>query len=176
MRIRNSTQTDPISPGSSALDQLNTMVVRTRHSGDREFRLLRGDITKLNFPVDLMIISAIGSDFTPTSTSVIGALYQNHQILVERLSEDPEFTLAQPRRVWVSREIGGSSIRRIMCVEIPPSGRGANRIVEDAFFTLPLLEARQLQLSTICLPILGTGDRQLAPQQTAVTAAMGSRL
>ena len=50
------------SDGGTALDQMNTMVVETRW-GDREFQLFRGDITKLNFPVDLMVISSIGSNF-----------------------------------------------------------------------------------------------------------------
>ena len=38
----------PLIKRESALDQMNTMVVETRW-GDREFQLLRGDITKLNF-------------------------------------------------------------------------------------------------------------------------------
>ena len=83
-----------LSPSSTAL-QINTMVVETRW-GDREFQLFRGDITKLNFPVDLMVLSSIGFNFHPTETSVIGALYRNGEISVARLSEDPEFTLNQP--------------------------------------------------------------------------------
>jgi hypothetical protein len=55
----------------SALDQMNTMVVETRW-GDRDFQLLCGDVTQLNFPIDLMIISSIGSDFSPTETSSLG--------------------------------------------------------------------------------------------------------
>jgi hypothetical protein len=83
---------------SEALDQINTMVVETRW-GDREFRFFRGDITKLNFPVDLMVISSIESDYEPTETSVIGSLYRNREISVAQLSDDPEFTLAQPMKL-----------------------------------------------------------------------------
>jgi hypothetical protein len=90
----------------------------------REFQLFRGDITRLNFPVDLMVISSIGPDFDTTETSVIGALYRNRQISVARLSEDPEFTLNQPMKLWVSRNTGHSDIRRIMCVEIAPGMSG----------------------------------------------------
>jgi hypothetical protein len=158
---------------SEALDQINTMVVETRW-GDREFCLFRGDITKLNFPVDLMVISAIQSDYESTETSVIGSLYRNRRISVAQLSGDPEFTLTQPMKLWVSRDTGHSDIRRIMCVEIPPDGRGADRIVEDAFFTLPLLEARQLALSTICLPILATGDLGLNAQQMIAPILKGT--
>jgi hypothetical protein len=158
------TASDLMTPKSLAPDQINSMVVETRW-GDREFQLLRGDITKLNLTIDLMVISSIGSDFTPTKNSIIGALYRNHQISVAQLSEEPEFTLAQPLKLWVSRDTGHSEIRRIMCVEIPIKGKETNRIVEDAFFALPLLEARQLSLSTICLPVLATGDHGLNPKE-----------
>jgi hypothetical protein len=158
---------------SEALDQINTMVVETRW-GDREFRLFRGDITKLNFPVDLMVISSIESDYEQAETSVIGSLFRNRNISVAQLGDDPEFTLVQPMKLWVSRDTGNSDIRTIMCVEIPLGGRGANRIVEDAFFSLPLLEARGLVLSTICLPILATGDHGLNAQQMIAPILKGS--
>jgi hypothetical protein len=121
-----------------------------------------------------MIISSLGSDFAPTETSVIGALERNRQISVARLAEDPEFTLIQPMKLWVSRDTGDSEIRRIMCVEIPPGGKGANRIVQDAFLSLPLLEARELELSTICLAILATGDHGLVPQQMITPILTGA--
>ena len=74
----------------------------------------------------------------------------------------------------MSRDTGDLDIRRIMCVEIPPGGRGADRIVEDAFLILPLLEARQLALSTICLPMLATGDHGLNAQQMISPVLKGS--
>jgi hypothetical protein len=152
---------------------MNSMVVETRW-GDREFQLLHGDITKLNFPIDLMIISSIDSDFTPTETSVIGALERNRRISIAELSKEPEFTLTQPMKLWVSRDTGDLEIRRIMCVEIPLRAKAANRIVEDAFLSLPLLEARQLELSTICLPILATGDQGRDAQEMIVPILKGA--
>jgi len=162
-----------LSMRQAALDQMNTMVVETRW-GDREFQLFGGDITKLNFPIDLMIISSIGSDFSRTETSVIGALERNRQISIAELSKEPEFTLTQPMKLWVSCDTGDSDIRRIMCVEIPPGGKAANRIVKDAFLSLSLLEARDVELSTICLPILATGDHGLSPQQMIAPILKGA--
>ena len=48
-----------------------------------------------------------------------------------------------------------------MCVEIPYGGINASQIVQQAFRSLPMLEASGLPLKTICLPILGTGGHGL---------------
>jgi hypothetical protein len=48
-----------------------------------------------------------------------------------------------------------------MCVEIPLGGRDVDQIVQQAFRSLPILEARGLSLKTVCLPVIGTGSAGL---------------
>ena len=127
-------------------------------SGIRSFELVHGDVTALGFPVDLLMISAVGSHHLPMRGTVIGALSSEMGISVDARSKDPEFAFIEPAgRLWVSRVVDPTRITRIMCVEIPYGGTEAKQIVQQAFRSLPMLEARGLPLTTICLPLLGTG-------------------
>ncbi|SRR5258706_6290861 len=96
------------------------------------------------------------------SGTVVGALLRQLGISVEQLSKDPELEIFLPLgRLWVSKVVTPNLIGRIMCVEIPLGGSGADQIVQQAFRSLPMLEARGLPLNSICLPVLGTGLARL---------------
>jgi hypothetical protein len=124
----------------------------------RSFELWHADVTHLEFVVDLLVISAVGSDYSPMGGTVVGALSSRLGISVERLSATPELDFILPSgRLWVSKVVDPNRIGRIMCVEIPYGGLNANQLVQQAFRSLPMLEARGLLLNTICLPVLGTG-------------------
>ena len=143
------------------MERLNSIDIDTQW-GVRSFELWYGDVTNLDFTVDLLVISAVGSDFSPLSGTVIGALSNRLGISVERLSTEPELEFIQPLgHLWVSKIVDPNRIGRIMCVEIPYGGINASQIVQQAFCSLPMLEARGLLLKTICLPVLGTGGHGL---------------
>jgi hypothetical protein len=140
---------------------LNSIDIDTSE-GTRSFELWHGDVTNLHFSVDLLVISALESDFSPLRGTVVGALSGKLGISVQLLSEEPELDFRQPLgRLWVSKVVDTNKIGRIMCVEIPYGGIDSSEIVQQAFRSLPMLEARGLLLNTICLPVLGTGGHGL---------------
>jgi len=66
------------------MDLLNSIDIDTQW-GMRSFELWHGDVTNLDFIVDLLVISTVGSDFSPLSGTVVGALSSRLGISVERL-------------------------------------------------------------------------------------------
>ena len=146
---------------SRPMELLNSIDIDTQW-GTRTFELWHGDVTDLDFVVDLLVISAVESDFSALSGTVISALSNRLGISVQLLSAEPELDFVQSSgRLWVSKVIDPHRIGRIMCVEIPYGGPNASQIVQQAFRSLPMLEARGLPLKTICLPVLGTGRHGL---------------
>jgi hypothetical protein len=91
--------------------------------GVRSFELWKGDITRLGFPIDLLMVSAVGGHFSPFNNTVIGALSRKLGISVKNLSEEPDLDFLQPSfRLWVSKNVDPKRIGRIMCLEIPYGG------------------------------------------------------
>jgi hypothetical protein len=134
--------------------------------GIRSFELRQGDVTELGFAVNLLMLSAVESDFYPLTGTVINALKSKLGISIERLSEKPEFACTEPSgRIWVSDVIDPSRIGRIMCLEVQYGGANATKIVRQAFRSLPMLEARGFVLETICLPVLGSGAHGLPTEE-----------
>jgi hypothetical protein len=143
------------------MERLNTIGIDTPW-GTRSFELWHGDITSFGFAIDLMVISVVASDFSPLSGTVVGSLSSKLGISVEFLNREPDFDFIQPfGRLWVSKLVDQNGIGRIMCLEIPYGGLDANEIVQQAFRSLPMLEARGLPLKIISLPVLGTGGHGL---------------
>jgi len=144
----------------AVMEPLNLSIVDTAW-GERRFELLNSDIANLGFAVDLLMVSTLGSDYSPLPGTVVGAL-SSKGISVEDLRADPDLDLLLPAgRLWVSKDIDPNGIGRIMCVEIPSGGIRVDQIVLQAFRSLPMLEARGFNLNSICLPILGTGSAGL---------------
>jgi hypothetical protein len=78
--------------------------------------------------------------------------------------------------LWVSKETGRPKIHRIMCIEFAPAdGKKADHIIEQAFRILPLLEARDVPLSTICLPVLGAGSQGLPAEKLVPAIVSGAK-
>jgi hypothetical protein len=131
---------------------LNQLDIDTRW-GYRTFELWHGDITKLKFPIDLLLIAQPGRS---PDYSLHRSLKSELGISVPDLKETQELDFVQPLGVWVSRRTGCEKIKRIMCMEIMPDSTAPKKI-RDAFLIFPVLNARGIELETICLPILGAG-------------------
>jgi hypothetical protein len=110
------------------MKRLNIVDVNTRW-GYRSFELWHGDITELDFVIDLLVISSLGANLFPLKQTVIGTLSKKLGISVRRLRATPEFDLIQPLSVWVSRTTSSPRISRVMCVQIPPGGKEVDRTV-----------------------------------------------
>lgn len=54
------------------MEPLNLSIVDTAW-GERRFELLNSDIANLGFAVDLLMVSTVGSDYSPLPGTVVGA-------------------------------------------------------------------------------------------------------
>jgi hypothetical protein len=160
---------------AESMQLLNSIDIDTPQ-GTRSFELWHGDVTNLHFAADLLIISVVQSDFSPVIGTVVAALSSKLGISVESLSKQPDLDFIEPfGRLWVSKVVDQNRIGRIMCVEIPYGGINASQIVQQAFRSLPMLEARGVPLNTICLPMLGTGSHKLAIESVLQPILNGAR-
>lgn len=113
--------------------------------------LFKGDLTKLpeREAVDALVVSAFPDDYTPTSTSLIGAL-ERVGVSVAELAQNKEVDLRDFSSCWLSHPINRKHVyfRRILCFEPWYRGR-APEVVGDIFRSIapfaagrgPLFEA-----------------------------------
>ena len=93
-------------------------------SGDDEkyIRLYHGDLAAIppDERVDLLVVSAFPNDYTPTPTSLIGAL-QRKGVSVLALSTDKAADLRGAFSCWLSKDLSAqfpsAGFRRILCFE-----------------------------------------------------------
>jgi hypothetical protein len=72
------------------MERLNLIEIETRW-GYRTFELYHGDITQLDEPVDLLVISALPNNYDPIPNTVVWALQERWSIIVGDLAQHPEF-------------------------------------------------------------------------------------
>jgi len=142
------------------LERLNIVDVETKW-GYRSFELYQGDITELQEPIDLLVVSAFANNYYPTPRSVIGVLDQKLRISVDNLSRTPYLQLQQAFGCWVSQAISHPIFKRILCVEFIGTGFSISEVFENLFTVLAILELRNIRIKTLALPILGTGNQRL---------------
>ncbi|MDS3861735.1 hypothetical protein RIF25_13075 [Thermosynechococcaceae cyanobacterium BACA0444] len=146
------------------LERLNIVEVETKW-GYRSFELYRGDITALREPIDLLVVSAFANSYAPTSGSVIGALYDKLNINVDHLARTPYLQLKQAFGCWVSQALDHPIFARVLCLEFIGIGFSVAEVFENLFTVLAILELRNIQIKTLALPMLGTGNQQLNHEQ-----------
>lgn len=162
--------------------------------GRRRFELWHADITTLPFPVDLLVVSAFSRDYTPTSSSVIGALHRTG-ISVSELAVSPAYDFrGSPLQCWVSGILSGPLMPapdpapgevaevprygRILCLEMVPSDRlrGLGQLFSGIFGVQSMLESQLEQVAPVrvmALPALGAGDQSF-PVSMVVDALVGA--
>jgi hypothetical protein len=140
------------------MELIDTITVS--HSGqDREVELLVGDLAQLpaEHAVDVLVVSAFPDDYTPTYSSLIGAL-DSHGISVAALATKKEFDLRKFSSCWLSHVIDRPDVhfRRILCFEPLTRGRGTE-VVGDIFRSIIPFTTGQPPISQIALPLVATG-------------------
>jgi O-acetyl-ADP-ribose deacetylase (regulator of RNase III) len=131
--------------------------------GYKTFELYQGDITNLDFGVDVLAVSALRGNYYPKKGTVVGALFENHQINLQNLKEDCEFDLRKPFSCWVSKEIPNPKFKRILCVEMLDPSFTTEEVIKNVFVTLSILEAKGISVQKFASPLLGTGTLSLDP-------------
>jgi len=141
----------------------NTIEVETEH-GLCEIELCFGSVTKLKEKIDVLIISAFPGDYTPTRTSVIGALKRDLEISIRELAMNKEEDLRKLCSCWWSKKLDAKlPFDRIMCFEggfkkntRPPS------TISEIFRSLVSLCGNED--ITVMTPILATGNQGYSEQ------------
>jgi len=138
--------------------------------GWRTIKLVEGDITNPDpsSKPDILVVSSFKGSYAPVESTVIGQLFKNHAVSVEDLAEAPVFQVGA-RDAWLSDKLDSSlPFGRIACVEMlkerHDSGALAQNVVRairSLFGLLAVAEINALEVRTVALPILGTGEQGL---------------
>ena len=115
------------------LDSLTIASANQQH----RIELYHGDLSDMppEQAVDVLVVSAYPGVYTPSRTSVMGALYKKG-ISVEALSLKKAVDLTQAFSSWMSRDIPagipGVQFKRILCFE-PSVRRNVADVIGDVF-------------------------------------------
>lgn len=134
--------------------------------GIRRIELLQGDLAALppEHAVDVLVVSAFPGDYTPTATSLIGAL-DRRELSIAVLAKDPEADLRRNFSCWLSRPIGPLAqklnFERVLCFE--PAERGTPpEVVGDIFQALAPFAFAPPHIRSVAMPIVAVGDQGYA--------------
>ncbi len=134
-------------------------------SGKKAVQIVNTDLKYLQDPVDLVVCSAFKDDYLPLPNTLIGTLYECFDISVDELSKHPALNMKESG-VWISEDTGNRTIRRIACLEIrdTPWGKQPSAVelktrFEALFLAIRVLSLRNLLISTVVMPVLGTGNQ-----------------
>lgn len=148
------------------MKRLNVIGLDTRH-GYRTVELLEGDITKLDFRVDILVVSAFHRGYQPVPGTLLGSIWAEHGIDVKALSQQPEYDLRASLSIWISTELSSGIASRLMCVEMVGAGIDIEHALDNVFAGLALAEAKNIPIRRVVMPLLGTGDQRLNPADIA---------
>jgi hypothetical protein len=140
---------------------INFIEIETR-SGYRSFEIHKGDITNLDFKVDMIGISAFSGCYYPSYGTVIGAFFEK-DVDIDRMSRNPLIDLRDSFGVWVSDKMNEDYLfNHLICLEMIGTNFSIDQLLENLFSVISILEVKKFKIETIALPILGTGNQMLS--------------
>lgn len=145
------------------MEKLNVLGLETKN-GYRTFELYNGDLSKLDRNVDVLIVSAFRKNYAPIKGTLIGSLYENCNLSVDKLSLEPDMNFRDSLGFWISKEINDLAFKRILCLEIIGSEIPISEIIRNAFIGLTIIEAKGLPIKNVAMPIIGAGNQRLNPE------------
>ena len=105
----------------------------------------------------------LSGDYSPTPSSLIGALAINLGISVRKLSKEKEEDLRRQYYCWWSKPLPEHlSFRRILCFEGGFGSRGQTppQVVGAVFRCLvPILSGNDIKEGSVIMPLLASGDQ-----------------
>jgi O-acetyl-ADP-ribose deacetylase (regulator of RNase III) len=144
--------------------ELLNIVELQKPDGYCSVEIYNGDITKLETPVDLLVVSAFRNSFVPTPGTVIGALYRNLSIDIERLFIQEKLNLREGLNCWITDKADSDLYKRIMIVEMLPgwdNDINIDDIFRNMFIAISVMAQMGYEIKTVALPSLGTGNQML---------------
>ena len=140
---------------------LNVLGVETVR-GFRTVELFEGDLTALEFAVDVLVLSAYAGSYSPVSGSLIESLEVRLGLRVADCAHRPALDLRDALGTWISEELTPPvPFARVLAVEMRGSPRPLGEALDNVFASLMLLSAKGVRTRTIALPLLGAGSQRL---------------
>lgn len=110
---------------------------------------------------DMLVVSAFPDDYSPTPTSLIGAL-DAKGLSIESLARDKDIDMREGYSCWLSQSLRGSAVmlgyQRVLCFE-PLVRCRPPEVVGDIFRALSPILAVRPSIQSIVLPLVATGDQ-----------------
>jgi hypothetical protein len=136
-----------------------------RHGNERRhLELYEGNLAAIppSERVDVLVISAFPGDYTPTRTSLVGALHERG-ISVESIATQKEEDLLESMNCWLSKDLTAerpdAGFARLLCFE-PPRRADPAELVGDLFRAImPFALNDNIATRTIAAPLLAAGDQ-----------------
>lgn len=141
-------------------------------SGLKRIEAYECNIADFDEPISVLVTSAFVGNYDKVHGTMMHALGKQG-INVKKLSRDPAIDLRKPAGVWLSaptKAKGGLQAERIACLELlPQSPHQSSRITQAdlilklraLFQMLDLADTAGMDISTVALPMLGTGNQQI---------------
>ena len=141
--------------------------LRTRGGASKQIDILCGPYEMLGISTDMLVVSAFRNDYYPLPGTMVGMLSTNYGVSVQELSQDPSIDL-KDLGVWVSREVAGDvPFRRLACVEIVGNADTPAEITENLFFSIKRCAGRGIDVRTIAMSLIGTGNQAIESSHIA---------
>lgn len=157
------------------MQTLNVIGIESR-GGFRTIELREGDLTALESPVDVLVLSAAAGRYTAKPETMIRALQDRSGIRVAEHADDPAVDLRQGLNFWASRELPETApFRYLACVEILGAGVSLDEALDNLFAGLLVLEAKHIPIRTVAMPLLGAGSQGLPADELATALVSRAR-
>jgi len=141
---------------------INSIDIDTK-SGYRSFELHHGDITQLGFPVEGIVVSAFSGGYIPVPGTILGSLHEKG-LSVKSLFDKMKFDYRNPFGVWVAdTESEAIGFDFLFCLEIKGTEFTIQEAIRNLFTVLTIAELKGLEIKTLALPLLGTGNQKIDP-------------
>lgn len=136
------------------------------NSGYKNIEIHHDDLSQLNWQVDVLVVSAFRGSYEPTPGTLIEALQDNCQINVMQLFKAKLFDFRDTLNAWVSERIENKNFKYIICLEGMSDSFNSTGMIEphleDLLAVLSVLQHKGLNIKSIALPLLATGQQRIA--------------
>ncbi len=139
----------------------------TKSGRKRNIEVYCGELEELDLQADLLVCSAFLHNYMPSQSSLIGTLQRTYGISVESLAAQPEVDMRE-LGIWISGPVADAPFRRIACLEMEGREQKLQSYFETVFFALASGNRRGCKIRTIALPLVGTGNQAMNPQDIFV--------
>jgi hypothetical protein len=132
------------------------------YNNHRYFKLMQGDVTQIDFPVDMLCLSAYKGDYEPVPGTTIGALYKNLGINLMDLAKKPKLDLRKSEETFITDRTNHKLIERILCLEmVGASHRDLDTTFNALLSSLYKAELHRIHTRSVVMVLFGTGNQKL---------------